>query len=127
MKVSQKQVDEVTALEGSKRYDHFVKMIVDREQVWALYNDGWAVASTDDGEQVFPLWPAREYALLCADDEWSAYEPKAISLNEFVDELLPHLEREGLLPGIFITPNDNGVPPSVEQLRDDVAEELKRY
>lgn len=127
VKVNQKQIEAVTALAGPLRYEHFVKVVVDWEEVWGLYQDGWALAATEDGQHVFPLWPAEEYAQLCRNKEWSDYEPTALSLEEFMGELLPKLRDDGVLPGIFYTPSDNGVVSTVDQLLADLNEELEEY
>jgi hypothetical protein len=127
MKINAKQIESVIALAGSERYKHFVKVVADWEEVWGLYQDGWALASTDDGQTVFPLWPAKEYAQLCADKEWSGYEPESFSLEDFMGELLPNLKDDGVLPGIFYTPSDKGVTPTVDQLLADLNEELENY
>ena len=66
MKVTPKQMEAVLALSGVKRFEHFIKVIVDWREVWGLYQDGWALAEADDGIIVFPLWPAKEYAQVCA-------------------------------------------------------------
>lgn len=42
-------------------------------------------------------------------------------------ELLPNLKDDGVLPGIFYTPSDNGVTPTVDQLLADLNEELENY
>ncbi|WDE07031.1 DUF2750 domain-containing protein [Thalassomonas viridans] len=127
MNINLKQIEAVIALDGSKRYAHFVKVIADWEEVWGLYQDGWALASTEDGETVFPLWPAKEYAQLCAEKEWVGYQPESFSLDELMEELLPNLKADGVLPGVFYTPLDKGVTPSVEQLLADLNEELDNY
>lgn len=127
MKINQKQLESVIALSGPKRYQHFVKVVTDWEEVWGLYQNGWALAATDDGQNVFPLWPAKEYAQLCAAKEWEGYEPESFSLNDFMNELLPNLRDDGVLPGIFYTPSDNGVMPTVDQLLADLNEELENY
>lgn len=127
MKINQKQLESVIALPGPKRYQHFVKVVADWEEVWGLYQDGWALAATDDDQNVFPLWPAKEYAQLCAAKEWEGYEPESFSLNIFMNELLPNLKDDGVLPGIFYTPSDNGVTPTVDQLLADLNEELENY
>lgn len=127
MKINPKQIESVTALDGPKRYEHFVKVVADWEEVWGLYQDGWALASSDDGQQVFPLWPAKEYAQLCADKEWNGYKPESFSLEDFMTELLPNLKNDGVLPGIFYTPSDNGMTPTVDQLLADLNEELENY
>jgi hypothetical protein len=40
MKVNHKQMEAVFALPGAKRFEHFIKVIADSEEVWGLYRDG---------------------------------------------------------------------------------------
>lgn len=127
MKLSQKQIDSVLALSGQRRYEHFVKVVVDCDQMWGLYQDGWALAETEKGQKVFLLWPACEYAKLCAKGEWSGFEPESITVKELMDELLPKLKADGMLPGVFCAPTSRGVTPTVEQLMADIRAELGKY
>lgn len=127
MKISEKQIEAILALPNDKKFKHFIKTIVAWEQVWGLYEGGWALAATSDNQPVFPLWPAKEYASLCACKEWSGYEPKFISLNEFTEELLPQLRKDGVLPGVFYTPNGQGVTPPIDELLKAIEAELERY
>lgn len=127
MKVNPKQLSAVIALPGDSRYEHFVKVIADWQEVWGLYQDGWALAAADDGTTIFPMWPAKEYAEVCAEKEWAGHEAKAFSLDDLLNELLPKLERDGMLPGVFFTPSSNGVTPSIDQLRRDLGRELQNY
>ncbi|HKV39540.1 MAG TPA: DUF2750 domain-containing protein [Blastocatellia bacterium] len=127
MALRPEQIKAVLALPGPKRYEHFIKQVVDWEQAWGLYQDGWALAEMDDGVSTFPLWPHEDYAALCADKDWAGYEPTAIPLDELMSELLPSLQREGILPAVFFTPHDNAVTPSVEELLEHLREELKQY
>ena len=69
MALNPKQIAAVMALPGPRRFEHFIKVVADRQQVWGLYDDGWALAGTDDGAAVFPFWPAEEYALACVANE----------------------------------------------------------
>ena len=127
MKLSPKKIQSVLSLSGPERFEHFVKVIADWQQVWSLYEDAWALAATDEGIPVFPLWPAREYAQLCATDEWKGYEPRRIALEELTDVLLPKLQSDGVLPGVFMTPSDKGVTPSIEELQAAIQSELSKY
>src|SRR4051812_31525339 len=63
----------VLRLDATARHTHFVKRVVDAELVWGLWKDGWALMADETGQQVFPLWPAREYAELCAVADWEGY------------------------------------------------------
>ena len=127
MKINEKQIEAVISLPGHQRYEYFIKTVVDWESVWGLYQDGWALASTNDGEQVFPLWPTGEYAALCENEVWSGYAPVSIPLDEMMGELLPSLKSNGVLPGVFYTPTDMGTTPSVKQLTEDLQSELEKY
>lgn len=127
MKVSPKQMEAVLALPGIKRFEHFIKVIADWQEVWGLYQDGWALAAADDGTTVFPLWPAKEYAQVCAANEWTGYEPRSISLSDFTEVLLPKLKLDGVLPGVFFSPTSKGVTPSVDELKSALEAELQNY
>lgn len=127
MKINPKQMEAVLALPGIKRFEYFIKVIADWQEVWGLYQDGWALAATDDGTAVFPLWPAKEYAQVCAENEWKGYKPRSISLSDFTVILLPKLKADGVLPGVFFTPSSKGLTPSVDELKAALDVELQNY
>lgn len=127
MNINSKQIEAILSLDSLQRYEHFIKVIADWEEVWGLYHDGWALASNDNEQQVFPLWPAKEYAQLCADKEWADYQPSSFSLDELIEELLPNLDMDNLLVGIFNTPDNLGVVTTSEQLLTDLNRELDKY
>ena len=127
MKVSQTQMEAVLALPGVKRFRHFIKVIADREEVWGLYKDGWTLAAADNGTVALVLWPAKEYAEVCATNEWKGYEPRSIDLSDFMNVLLPKLKTDKVLPGVFFTPSNKGMTPSVEELRSALEAELQNY
>lgn len=115
------------ALSGVARYEHFVKNLVDWEEAWDLYSDGWALAATDEGKPLFPLWPPSAYAQLCAEGDWVGYEPKPISLKTLTTELLPKLRVDGVLHGIFPTLSSKGVTPAIDEFLDAIDAELQKY
>lgn len=127
MSFSQKKIDAILSLPGEDRYKHFVKVVVDTEQAWGLYQDGWAMASTDDDQLVFLLWPAEEYARLCAVNEWKNYQAKPITLQDLMQSLLPKLKQKEELPGIFYTPSGKGVTPTIEGIEESLKEEMSKY
>lgn len=126
-KPSSKEIEAVLKLAGPDRYKHFVKVVADWEEVWGLYEDGWAMAGADDNTLVFPVWPALEYASICASGTWEKYQPKSIELVEFMEVVLPELKEEKILPGVFYTPSDKGILPPVDQLLADLQEECAKY
>ncbi|HEX7861231.1 MAG TPA: DUF2750 domain-containing protein [Verrucomicrobiae bacterium] len=126
MKITEAQLKAVTALAGPKRYSHFIKVVADQALLWGLYADGWALAATGEGQQVFPFWPGREYAQLCATGPWTEYQPEEIDLDDFLQELLPDLKEKNIAIGVFYTPTDKGIIPAFEELENDLRNELSR-
>ena len=123
----QKEIEAVLKLDGPARFEHFVKRVVDEQLAWGLWDDGWALMAVSEGDAVFPLWPAREYAERCCIEDWRQYEPKEIPLQALLDELLPKLKARNVRPGVFPTASGKGVTPTVDELREALIEELERY
>lgn len=125
MTIDSKQVRDTVMLPGPQRYDYFIKRVVETGTVWSLYRNGWALAKKEDGTLVFPLWPDREFATICADYEWTGYAPQSFALGELVDALLPQLAQDGVATGVFYTPGARDVMPGAGLLRRDLMDELQ--
>jgi hypothetical protein len=127
MKVTPEQMEAVLRLDGPNRYSFFIKGVASFQEAWGLYDNGWAMLGDDDGKQVFPLWPAKEYAAACKTGSWANFEPRLISLQDLIEDVLPTLEKEGVLPGVFPTPERKTVTPEITQLLADLHTEKSRY
>lgn len=127
MKINPKEIRALIRSPAKNRYKYFIRHIADREEVWGPYNDGWALAGTGDNRTVFTVWPAEDYALLCAKGSWEGFLPESIPLDQFLNELMPTLQHDGLIIGIFPTPEDNGIILSFEELIEDINDELAKY
>ena len=126
MKMDTRQVQAIVMLPGPRRYEYFVRRVLETGVVWGLFRQGWALAKKEDGSLVFPLWPDREFATICADYEWTGYEAQSFALEELVDELLPQLEQDGIVTGVFYTPGARDVMPTAGLLRRDLLDEGKQ-
>jgi hypothetical protein len=126
MKINAEEIKSVINLPGEKRYKYFIKKIADQNQVWGLWNEGWAMGVTDDGTRTIPVWPAKEYARLCQVGDWSNFHPKPIPLQELIHEMLPDAAKGGIRVSIFDTPNESSVLVSDEELVADLEAELSK-
>jgi hypothetical protein len=125
--MNEKKIQSVMSLPAPERYSHFIKVAADRRLVWGLWSDGWALHQTDDdGTIVFPIWPEKVYAELCATDEWSHFEASEIDLDDLFDELIPRLRDDGKLVTVFPVPGVGGVVPALGVLEEDLRNELSR-
>lgn len=127
LKVNEKQLESVFSLTSKKRYLHFIKQVADWEVVWGLFDEGWALSETSEGFRVFPCWPAKEYARKCASEGWDKYEPKSISLDEFMRDFLPDFQRKSILIGVFPDMSGHSIVQEADKLSADINEEFERY
>jgi hypothetical protein len=127
MTVNEKQIEAVLKLSPTKRYSHFIKKVVGWRRMWGLYSDGWATCTSPDGRTVLPLWPEREYAEKCIENEWLGYVTKSIEIEEALNVMIPMFRKRGILPGVFFSPKDGSVNCSVDQLESDLRTELLKY
>lgn len=115
---SQERLQAVLRLPAARRYSYFLQRVVESGEVWGLDGEGWALALDDSGRDVLPLWPAPEFAALCATRLWSGFQPRAMRLKDLVENVLPQLEEEGMPVGVFFTPEGQGHPVSARELID---------
>jgi hypothetical protein len=115
---SHERIQAVLKLPAARRYSYFLQRAVESGEVWGLDGEGWALALDDAGRDVLPLWPAPEFAALCARRLWSGFQPRAIKLEELLENVLPQLEEEGMPVGVFFTPEGQGHPVSARELID---------
>src|SRR5712671_3786252 len=102
-----KEVKAVLSLDAPERYDHWIKKVADQREVWSLWQDsGWALAESEGGEQLVPVWPHANCAALAAEGLWQGYEPKAIPLQDWLDRWLPGMKRDKRLVSVFPTPEN---------------------
>lgn len=126
MTINAKQMEAVLMLPPPKRYSHFIKKVVSWRKMWGLYSDGWAMSEAPYGSPVLPLWPERQYAERCVGGEWSAYEPRAIQLDDALDNMIPMLRERGIQPGVFFDVGQGSINVTVDELERDLRAELQK-
>ena len=126
-KLSIEQIKAVLSLPPQKRYQHSIKQMVGWGKIWGLYNNGWALMGDEVDNKYFPIWPAPDYAELCASDYWRDYKPKEIELEVFIDEILTDLKEKNIYLAVFTTPQEKGLTPTYDQFINDINFELSHY
>ncbi|PTY77790.1 hypothetical protein B5V89_13415 [Heyndrickxia sporothermodurans] len=120
------EIKAVVKLPALKRYGYFIKKVADFEEVWGLYDGGWAMTEDSEGNQLVPFWPKREFADLCNEENWEGYKPKKIDLDVFIDKWIPGMKNDGSKIAIFWYNNDS-IVVDPERLLSDLEEELENY
>lgn len=124
--MDKKELVIVSKLPANRRYEYFIKKVVDYEEVWGLFDNGWVTTEDDAGRSLIPFWPKKEFAQLCAIDEWSKCIAKSIELDEFIDNWLPGMEKDGVIASIFWNNYDSAVL-EINTILRDLELELEKY
>ena len=124
--MNKKELISVSKLPANKRYEYFIKKVADYEEVWGLFEDGWVTTQDDMGRSLIPFWPKKEFAELCAINEWSKCIAKSIDLDEFINNWLTGMKEDGVLPSIFWN-NDDSAVLEICVLQKDLELELQKY
>ena len=126
--VTKKEIENVLKIDENKKYKYFINFICDTQEVWGLYNNGWALAGENNCDHIlFPLWPAKEFAEMSASEEWASYQPRSINLEDLIEVLIPQLKEKGLSFSIFYTLENKGIVVSPTELENQVKAELEKY
>jgi len=126
--MNNKKIENVLNLSAEDRYNYFIRKSVDFEEVWGLKDkDGWALLGSDNKEKLFPIWSEKEFAELCAVDNWDNYVPAVILLSDFLNKLLPKLEKDNILFAVFLTPKNKGIVVAPKKVKMDIENECEQY
>lgn len=128
MKINQKEIENVSSLEPFKRYQHLLKRVADTELIHSIESleGDWASSSVNE-YTLYPVWPAKEYALNCLIDEWTDFRVIEININEFLESALKLLEEEGYLINGVPVGNKTGFVVEPGEFIRDITEELGKY
>lgn len=126
-KMHQKKIENILKMPGDERLQYFVRKVSDFEEVWGLFDDGWAMTADTEGRKAIPLWPEKDFSDLCAEGVWENYNSKPIELDRFVSKWLPGMEKDGVLTAIFPTPKNKGVIIQPKDLLTTLEEEIEQY
>ena len=125
---NKKEIASVIKMDGAKRYMHFIKKVADNEIVWSLRDDeGWALSADDSAIEAIPVWPHREYASICAAENWQGFRPEPIDLDIWLTRWIPGIDRDKRKVAVFPTPNGKGVCVNANRLSEDIRAELQNY
>jgi hypothetical protein len=123
----EKEIQVVPGLPGPKRYEYFVKHTADENQIWSLWQGGWALARDSQGRELVPVWPHQIYAEACATKEWEGYAPQAISMDAWLERWIPGMIEDKRFAAVFPTPEDKGIVVEPRRLEADLRAELEHY
>lgn len=110
---------------AAKRYEYWVKRVVDCEELWTLRTArGFAVMGDVEGHELVPVWPHRRFAEACAS---GGEVPEPISLKTWLTKWLPGMQKDHRLVAVFPIPSGNSAVGSPKTVLADLRKEDCKY
>lgn len=101
-----------------ERLTYFTEQAKQHGQIWTLSNEeGFVMVETDDGDCVM-VWPDEEFAAQWAVEDWDDCEASVVTLDVFLQQWLPSLEKDNISIAVFPNIEDEGALLAAAQLRD---------
>ena len=84
---------------------NFIAQVKTTQTLWALHDkstDGWVILDSINFENtdVMPLWSSQDLAKRHCIDEWKGYDPKSISLSEWLEFWVEDLADDNVMIGV---------------------------
>jgi hypothetical protein len=125
--INRNKANNIMSSSAEERYNYFIRKVADFQEVWGLYNEGWAMLADNKEQTIIPFWPEEAFAKLCVGGAWENYEPKKIELNIFLEKWLPGMRNDGKFVGIFYNTDGKGIVVQPDKLLENIQEELDQY
>ena len=103
-----------------ERYRHFIRTIIATQNVWGLYDNGWAIGATSHGVNALPVWPEKSLAQLCQAGMWTSHQPTSMTLENFIFKMLPYIVENKMIFSIMMTPDGQSVFMDPKKLLVDI-------
>lgn len=128
MKITDKEIEATSNLEPAKRYQYFIKRVADSEKMYSLVDDegSWAIADVDE-KSLFSVWSAPKFAETCAVGEWEGFVVKEFTIENFEDEVIDEIDKNGYLINVFSVKGKSGFVVELNEFARDLSEEMKKY
>jgi len=120
-----KKIENILKMSNENKYSYSLRKVADFEEVWGLYNEGWAMLGNRSNEVVFPFWPEKEFAKFVAEDTWEEYIPKSVNIYDFIEKWLPSMSKDNI--NIFYDSINKGLIVSPLKLKEDLELEMEQY
>jgi hypothetical protein len=125
--MNQADIDKIFKRPGEKRYDYFIKAVVESEEIYSLYDDeGWALLGDQEDADILPLFPSEAFAeAFRAAADFEEFRVEVLDIHELM-EWLDEMEEDNMLVAVFPNPEFNGAVVKPQQLKADIQKEFDK-
>jgi len=119
-------INELMQMPSEQRYAYLLKEVVSSKEVWILTDEHGCVMLNSDDEDCVPVWPSQACAQYWASGDWSHCNPKAISLQDWLERWTSGLEGDDVAVAVFPNPNEEGLVVFPDVFDDDLRKQISK-
>ncbi|WP_110114638.1 DUF2750 domain-containing protein [Bacillus sp. CGMCC 1.16541] len=125
--LEQNEFQQFVMAPANARYDYFIQRVTKSQEVWLVLdgNNQIMMAGDEENKKVIPVWPFKESAQSCLEEDMNDCKVISISLTQFMDDILLKMKKEGVLSSVFWNGLDTAII-DVDQLLFDLEWELSK-
>ena len=125
--MNKEQLQNISKLEPSKRYNYFIKKVVDFNEMYLLENKVGLATYIYENKVYVPIWSEYEIAGTFINEDFSACTVEKIDLDELLNDLLPMLKEQSIGIAVFPVDNDRGIICECDFIEKDIKDEMCKY
>jgi len=100
-----------------QRYHVFLNAVIEAGELWGLgLDDEWALTGDPQGNRAIPVWPDKESAAQCAQENWQKYLPRPVQLKDWLDDWVHNVLKDEILVVVHPTPESMGLVVNAQRL-----------
>lgn len=127
MKLTDKEISAPLDKSAEMRYEYSIKRIADADCLWTVISsDGSYCLIADNGYQLFPIWPFKEYAEIYLGKKTVGFYVVSTDLNKFESEIIDIICGNSFPLAVFPIPDDGtGKIVDFDTFKKDLSVELE--
>jgi hypothetical protein len=126
-KLTNSEKNAIIKLSANKRFEYSIKRIADKKSLWVIGDANGLKTYSVNEKIIFPIWPFKEYALLCCIGEYSGCEPEELELDDFINEYIPDFVKDGYMLTVLPLSTNRGAVIEIETFQEALQNELDKY
>lgn len=129
MKLTDKEISALLDKSAEVRYKYSIKRVADADCLWTIFSsDGCYCLIANNGYQMFPIWPFKEYAEIYLGGKTVGFDVVSIDLNKFESEMIDIICGNNFPLAVFpISDDDTGKIVNLDTFVLDLSIELENY
>lgn len=129
MKLTNKEISALLNKSAEVRYKYSIKRIADADCLWTIFSsDGSYCLIANNGYQMFPIWPFKEYVEIYLCGKTVGFDVVPIDLNKFENEVINIICDNNFPISVFpVSDEDTGKIVVLDTFVKDLSVDLENY